>query len=79
MASTQEHDVHISASTADLRAAADRLKSDEGARQQLQQDPIGYLSGIGIHLRGTTADAVRQRGSQVAASARQAGIIHIDV
>lgn len=79
MATTAEHDVHVSASTADLRAAAERLKADEGERQKLQQDPVGYLAGMGIHLRGATADAVRQRGGQQAATARQAGILHIDV
>jgi len=79
MASTAEHDVHINASTGDLRAATERLKADDGERQKLLQDPVSYLAGMGIQLRGATAEAVRQRSGSLAASPRMAGIVHIDV
>lgn len=78
MADTQEHDVHISGSLADIRAAAERLKSDEGERQRLQQDPVAYLAGMGVQLQGATADAVRQRVGQAAPTV-QASVVHFDV
>lgn len=60
-----------------LRLASRRLRNDAAERTRLQQDPVAYLSGLGIELKGETAEAVRRAGAGTR-GVHQASIIHID-
>ena len=62
-----------------LRLASRRLRNDAAERDRLQDDPITYLSGLGIELNTETAQAVRHAGARTRPGApNQAAAIHID-
>lgn len=63
-----------------LRLASRRLRTDAAERDRLQDDPVAYLSGLGITINADTAQALRHAGARTRPGVpNQASVLHIDI